>query len=276
MDSEFQMNGINWTAKGYFGVPPPPDAKQPASLLRTIRGNCGRLRCHRAKQGDFALLPNLISLCKQVEDPVLAQSASYLLGDAGTAGCFSIMEQELDSIEYVGTILDCVKRLHFRGKLANVPLILRAYERIATDSDADVVPVWLSNLLEPEDGVLSESIQFEDLEDYLDAVRARYKQVTDELGTDQVFVYRGEVFGVQRLARYILRRVKQPFVRSELRHRFEAATGIDCSPFYKRGNCSPSPPPHWLKNFSKVPTPPSTKTASATSSATASPTEPPT
>ena len=238
MDSEFQMNGINWTAKGYFGVPPPPDAKQPASLAHDP-WQLWTVACHRAKQGDFALLPNLISLCKQVEDPVLAQSASYLLGDAGTAGCFSIMEQELDSIEYVGTILDYCRALHFRGKLANVPLILRAYERIATDSDADVVPVWLSNLLEPEDGVLSESIQFEDLEDYLDAVRARYKQVTDELGTDQVFVYRGEVFGVQRLARYILRRVKQPFVRSELRHRFEAATGIDCSPFYKRGELQP-------------------------------------
>jgi hypothetical protein len=253
MDSDFQMNGIDWTGKGYFGVPPPPpSAKLPADLTRDP-WLLWTVACHRARQGDFALLPSLVPLCKRAEDPVLAQSASYLLGDAGTAACFPLMAQEMESAGFVGTVLEYCRAIHFRGKLADVPRILRAYERIAGDSDADIVPVWLSNLLEPEDGVLSESIQFEELEDYLDAVRARYEQVTEELGTDQVFVYRGAIFGVQRMARYILQRVRRPFVRGELRHRFEAATGIDCRAFYKGGDVQPLAAAALIEEFLESP-----------------------
>jgi hypothetical protein len=135
--------------------------------------------------------------------------------------------------------LDYCSALHYRGKLADVPGILRAYERIAEFPDSDIVPVWLSNLLEPEDGVVSVQVRPDDLPDYLKTVSDRYNELAAELGTDQVIVFRGARFGVVPLAQYVLRRIQHPYVRDELRHRFEASTGIDCTGFYRNGDLRP-------------------------------------
>jgi hypothetical protein len=239
MTKSFEMNGIDWTRNGYFGCPSPPSASKLPADLTADPWLMWIVALDRAKQGDFALMPALLTVFKPIKDVLLAQLASYLLGDAGTSTCFQTLTQELDEPDNLDVILDYCRAIHFRGRLADVPLIVRAYERIVTNEDADIIPIWLSNLLEPEDDVLSDSSEFETIEDYSKAVLNRYEELSNEFGTNQILVFRGEQFGVLRLAKYILRRVREPFFRMELRHRFEAQTGIDCSRFYKRGDIHP-------------------------------------
>ncbi len=198
-------------------------------------------------------MPSVIPLCLQTEDPVLGQLASYLLGDAGTFSCFQTIIEELCAAENPGIILDFCRALHFRGMLSDVPIILQAYERISMFNDADIIPVWLSNLLEPEDDVLSEPEKFDDVKDYSAAVMDRYRQLSNDFGTDQVLVFREGRFGVVGQAKYILRRVGEPFVRGELRHRFEASTGVNCSSFYKKGVIQPLAAAALLEEFLESP-----------------------
>jgi hypothetical protein len=253
MNKDFEMDGIDWTGKGYFGCPhPPPASKLPKDLMAEP-WVLWLVAFDRAKKNDFTLMTGVIPLCKQTKDPVLGQSASYLLGDAGTSTCFQTIIEELNTADNPGVILDFCRALHFRGRLSDVPVILRAYERIATFDDADIIPVWLSNLLESEDDMLSESEQFDDFNGYSASVMDRYQQLSNDFGMDQILVFRGEKFGVLALAKYILHRVREPFVRSELRHRFEAATGIDCSRFYKRGELQPLQAAATVEDFLESP-----------------------
>lgn len=239
MTESFEMNGIDWTRNGYFGCPSPPSASNLPADLTTDPWLLWIVALDRAKRGDFALIPTLLTVFKPIKNVLLAQLASYLLGDAGTSTCFEALTRELNEPTNPTITINYCQAVHFRGRLADVPVIVRAYERIATDEDADIIPVWLSNLLEPEDDLLSDSSQFDEIEDYSKAVMDRYKELADQFGTDQISVFRGERFGVVGLAKYILQRVRKPFVRMELRHSFEAQTGIDCSRFYKNGDINP-------------------------------------
>ena len=235
LQQDFAQSGIDWKGRGYFGCPTPP-AGVAVSADPFVTWEAALVQ---AKAGHFDSLPQLIDLYKASTQPVLLQACAFLLGDAGPAACFQRIRQEVESSDSFELVLDFCDAIAARGKLADVPLLLGAYEKFATVEDADIIPCYLSALLEPVLGALSDPNQAPSLAAYRALVLKRYDQLSDDLGTDQVLVWMGEPFGVVPMAKRLLELIRNPSFPSDLRRKFEAATGIDCTAFYKAAQLQP-------------------------------------
>ena len=64
-------------------------------------------------------------------------------------------------------------------------------------------------------------------------------RLVNNLGGADTLVFQGEQFGVIKFTRFLLDRIRRPYFRSVLRHKFEALTGVDCTAFYKNGIFQP-------------------------------------
>jgi hypothetical protein len=243
MNNGLILEVIDWESSGYFGCPEPPPGIEQAPVLPTNPYMLWLVALQRAKRGQFDLLPRLIELYEQESDYVLKCLCTFLLGDAGTAPCFQTIIQRVNQ-EFAETTnyeitLDFCDALHSRGRLADVPLLLAAYESFSYLSEADIIPCYLSHLLEYPIGTLIDPVNFASPTAYREAVMDRYQQMKVELGGDQVFVFGGQRFGVVRFAQLFLDRMRHPHVQDFWRRKFEASTGINCSVFYQDGRFQP-------------------------------------
>ena len=237
MDNDFFDRGINWKGSGYFGGPNvSPETPPTPSPLADRPDLQWTAAFQRATQGDFQLLPSLIESYKQSEDETIQHLCSTLLGDAGPGACFPVIiqeiERELKETTRYEVTLDWCDALFARGRLADLPLMLAAYENLAYLSDAYIIPVRISELLEYPVGRLVNPRNFASTTAYREAAIGRYEQVVQELGDEQVLVFGGKHFGVVPFARMFLDRVRNPHVPSYWRRKFEASTGINCTAFY--------------------------------------------
>ena len=228
----------DWRGKGYFNCPIPADIKLPRSPL-TDPWLWWQMAVHRAKAGDFTLLPGLIEIALEADDHFLEAACSLLLGDAGNSGCFEVIIRELIATSSTELTINFCDALATRGKLADVPIILDSYENIATIEDAAVIPSHLSKLLEPEVGAIADPSQFPSLDDYHAIVLNRYQELLDIFGTDQLLVLRGERFGVIPLAKQMLDRARRPYFPIDLSRKFSTSTGIDSAQFYEKREFQP-------------------------------------
>ncbi|WP_116120750.1 hypothetical protein [Archangium gephyra] len=195
-----------------------------------------------AKRGEFSRLSSLMDLYWQTKDHVFRQLCSILLGDAGLDDCLSKIEGYLKSPGqpiYSDNALNFCRIIAARGRLSDVPLLLNAFLQRASVRDMDMVCLYISRLLEPEIGRLAEPSEFPSLEEYAASVMRRYSELAERFKTLDVFVYGGERFGVVRLAEKILVELREPWFSMDLRAKFEASTGIDCSRFYQSGVLQP-------------------------------------
>lgn len=87
------------------------------------------------------------------------------------------------------------RALYLCGRLSDVPTLVNVYEKFSDVRDADIIPVRIADLLEAEEGSLSEPTHFEDAEYYRDAVLEAYQRLADDFGSDRVYVFHGKLFG---------------------------------------------------------------------------------
>src|SRR6266568_7744072 len=214
MKTNFTQIGIDWEAKGYFGCPDPPPKLEFSPERLIDPWDLWLVAFHRAKSGNFTQVPALVPILRGTVDWLLVTTCSDLIGDAGKGLCFDSLVQGLIEAHEFPRVREICRALYLRGKLSDIPTIANAYKNSSSFKDSDIIPVWISDLLETEDGPLSELAGFEDVDDYYEAALNSYRQLTDEMGSDQVFVFRRKRFGVITLAKHILERVRQPFVRS--------------------------------------------------------------
>jgi len=232
---------VNWEGHGYFGYPSSGQEMAAGEGLLPQAGDFERwvAALEQAKGGNFSGIPGLLEICTGDTHPVNRDLCAELIGDAGPDSMIDFISLRLaeggDDFEITLALAGILAQ---RSKLADIPIILDAFERMADIEDAEIMPVWISDCLEGE-GVLSDHGNFDSLEAYRMAVERRYAQLAGASGSDQVIVVHGELFGVARLAEQVLRRLRQPFFPSYLRRRLEAATGIDCSSFYEDGTFMP-------------------------------------
>ncbi len=234
MTANFRLTGIDWEDRGYFGCPD----RLPAGTDSSDPWNRWLIAFHRAKLGDFTYVPALRQVLLESEDWLLVTTCSDLLGDAGTDACLDSLLGAVREAPFVRAC-EISHALYLRGRLSDIPTLVNVYEKFSDVRDADIIPLWIADLLQAGERSLSEANHFEDAEDYREAVLEAYQRLTDDLGSDQVYVFQGKLFGMTALAQDIRARVRRPFVRSILRHKFEASTGVDCSSFYKRGELRP-------------------------------------
>jgi hypothetical protein len=81
------------------------------------------------------------------------------------------------------------------------------------------------------------------------AVMNHYSKLVDQFGSEDVIIFEGKRFGVRALAERALELVRLPYFRPYLRQKFEAATGIDCSGFYKDEQLQPLTAAAILEDF---------------------------
>ena len=240
MKRTFYADHLSWSSSGYSflssSTTDPDLSKNPnaASWIR-LEGIIAK-----AKIGDFSEINQVIDFYNTTQNAwVLKRTCIEMLGDIGTTTCFRRMTEELKGK------LDPDKSLHFCsaftawGSLSAVPTIAFQYQKFIDSSDFKVVPLFLSSLLEPEWGRISNAPRPDDVDEYYDFVMNRYNDLKKRFGTDQVIMLNGEIFGVVPLAKLALTRLSdkpfdstfQPFFR----RRFEASTGIDCMRLFKDG-----------------------------------------
>lgn len=247
-DMDYAPGILDWEAGGYFGIAEPPgerDLDRPEHLWAEA--------FLQARQGRFDLMPRLLELYRQTRNFEFEDLCITLLGDAGTPECFDSMIQsllsEIDQTTEFELTLDFCSALYARGKLADVPLILSAFEPIEYVKDAAVIPCQISELLEFPVGKLTDLGNFSYLSEYREAVLARCGELMSRFGTDQVYVFGGERFSVVSFAKQYLKALEKPQVTSVWRHKFEASTGADCSNFYRDGQLQREAAKSALKAF---------------------------
>ncbi|WPB81631.1 hypothetical protein KYC5002_21240 [Archangium violaceum] len=235
MEKHISRNGIDWESKGYFiDTHLSPDFPAPADP----DANLWRLWLEifeQAKHGRFTQLSKLLPAYKQGRRSwLLGEACLYLLGDAGSQDCLHAVVQEMQNCSSYTKVQLCIPLAGW-GSLSVVPLLASTFEANSQVEDAELIPEQLSLLLE-QDGALKEASQLEPAARYRERVMARYSELRRRFGTDQVPILGGEPFSVGALARHMLDQISTgQRLDSELRHKFEATTGIDCSDFYKGG-----------------------------------------
>lgn len=241
-DDEEPIQGIDRAGGGYFGVPrPPPDARFPEDPKKHP-WLAWQIAVDQAKRGNFEPAARILELYDPKGDYRLNYQSVILIGDAGPSRCFVPIARELESPskpEDYQVALDFSYALSIRGRLGDAPLILRAYQRHADIKDAEVLHVHLSSMLGRSPGEFQFPSDFDSMEEYSEPLLARYRELCESLGGDEALVFGGEGLGVVRLARRILADLRQPYFLPDLRRRFEACTGIDCSGFFKKGALQP-------------------------------------
>jgi hypothetical protein len=230
---------------GYFPEPTPPDfpelRESPAGREWTRTEEI----FNELKTGEFTRVEQLLEIYRRVEDGVLRATIRTLLGDAGTFSCFQRMREELEAERKTEDEMALYyyrdKAIHYGdafvawGMLDAVPVILDNYLtlRLAKIREIDLLPIYLSLMLERDWGLISVEPPAEALEEYLGLVMERYEELRGQYGSGSVLVYNGEPCGVRYFARRLAGDVGPKHRdEAELRRRFEASTGIDCHGFY--------------------------------------------
>lgn len=237
MADDEEIKGIDVSGRGYFGLPVPRGAVELPANLRKDGWRSWLIIAGQAMRGNFTPMSRLMDLYDPQGDYRLNFQCVILLGDAGPSRCFEPLTRELeapsDPDDYE-VALNFSYALAIRGRLGDVPLLLRTYERLASIKDADIMDVYLSSLLERVKGEFPcpYPSDLASMHEYSNMIMTRYAEMVDRLGVD-AFVLGGEPFGVVRLARRILADLREPYFWPDLRRRFEASTGIDCSSFYR-------------------------------------------
>ncbi len=191
-----------------------------------------------AKTGHWSLLRRVPLLMDPSQSPLLVGSCFRLLGDVGSDYAIELLQSLLrhESSTY---IVHACQALHHIGYLSLVRSILQAWERLRSQDDREVVALILSEMLEEQRGPLSSCTEYTSTE-YSNLVGKRSEELRSQLGAENVPVWGGRPFGVVSLVHGMIRKLKAARTYGlsldarflDLRERFEASTGSDCSGFF--------------------------------------------
>lgn len=228
---EYQFR-IDYYGRGYLGSPAvPKDVQLPRNHFDDPWLVCA-LALERAKQGNFGLMPALLQLYGNTNEAALDHMCSALLTDAGTAACFSRIVEVVKSEPNISKVFDFCGALAVRGELSYIPILLDKYLSNEGSGEAQRLTDYIRDLV-------GNQLLSVDADDYEDAVMLCYQRMLDEFNDEKVLVSQGERYGVTRLARHILRDLQSPYFLLRWKLEFEAATGIDCSSWYRDETLQP-------------------------------------
>lgn len=233
--------GLDFARFGYFTRPLPSSEGDAAwGRLEALLG--------KIKSGNFSATEALLSLSRESSDWRLRYVATRVLGHAGTVTCFKRMREELEQhplrkqelVDVPSRELVAIYCRAFAlwGRLDVVPVLMDQYLtlRLKKTPEIATIPLLLADLLVDDENTMIAHEPPEDLlEDYLNLVMNQYEALVSRLGSDKVFVFRGELSSVRAIAER-MRHLTTRYRASELgilRERFEPATGIDCSAVFQ-------------------------------------------
>lgn len=247
---------VNWQARGYFGYPgsaPLPAFDVGEHLPEPQQYPAWIEALNRAKCGDFALVPALLQMANGNTHPVIQRLCEDLIGDAGSSSCIDEIAERLGTTELdYEQVMGWCGVLTRRGKLADITVVLDAFEQIVEIDDAEIIPVKISECLETGYD-LADHTHYESFQHYRDAVLKRCGELAGQFGSEQAMVVGGQQLSVAKLAERMLHRLREPYFPTQLRRIFESSTGIDCSSFYEAGHFKPMHAAALLEGFLESP-----------------------
>lgn len=228
------------TMKGYFAYPLLAEDRSVPNYQQWLEFDA---ILSEAKRGQFARIPQLADSMVAGGDWVLQGERVRLLGDAGRRQYLDTLLRTLPVGKDI--LLECAyaKTFELWGHLSVIPVLIDMYERYSFSQDARFVAMSLSRLMEKTPDAIS-GYPLEqnegDIKEYCQMVRQRYEELCESLSTRDAVVFRGEVISLQHLSKTMIDDlgVKHGF-EEEMRHKFEAYTGVDCSSFYVNETLQP-------------------------------------
>ena len=196
----------------------------------------------QAKQGSRELVTRVaLEIVGKSKDPIFHSDACSLVGAAGSAQDLELMLQVLAQLRFWPQEQDIVFAIGRRGRLVDVPIIIDFIDRHLERYDViDGVISRLTLLLCDNDepkrqeakGLrsLNDADQFDHWDEYRKFFGIRYFELWNQLGTNLVHLYQGNLFDIDQVAKGIL--TDQYTIDRDL---FESTTGISCAHWYKDG-----------------------------------------
>ncbi len=222
-----------FTVNGYFAFPLTEKDKEVPNRQQWLEYAA---LLHGVQHGDFSRIHSAAERIAQSDDWVVQGLYTRLFGDAGSHRDLS------DALTNLPVGKDSVLELAFGqafeywGHLSAIPALIDMYERYSFSDDARYVAQSLGRLMEDAPGEISDfpmDAEEKGVRRYCDMVRQHYEELCLRIGTHDAIVFRGAVVSIQNICRKMLDDLgKKRGFHEEMRHKFEAYTGIDCSMFY--------------------------------------------
>lgn len=237
-----KWDGLDWEGDGYFGVPQPSPRDVFPERVSAQPWTAFALAVARAKTGDFGFVSRLLEVMDENVDPFVEAQVTQVLADAAPDAVVNEIARRLDGKStdlYGHFVFDYAEVLGVRGRLSDVPILVEAYASKNYLRDADIIPVQLSDMLDEQTSPIATPRDLPSIDAYRELVCGRQQELASKLGRQDLLVYRGQEYSVERLARTALLDARSGRFDSDQRRRFEAATGIQCSSFYRKGRLQP-------------------------------------
>lgn len=257
-----QPGAFRWTALGYdFQVPPSVDLAVLGGIASSDPWIALLAILERAKKGDFAAVTRIADCMDKAENWVLLRAAAVLLGDAGSSAS---LRTALDRFRpYLYEDDDLILQVEFCHALWGshflwtVPVMTDLYLRSPNRSESAIIAINLAELLGNEFIPFPEQMGTAD-NAWRNKILQRYRELQGRFASDEVPVFRGELYSVQRIASDFLNRLKSgdDFAEADFltyRHKFEAATGIGCRAMFREGQPQPLAAAAILEDFLESP-----------------------
>ncbi len=244
MRPTFYAQTLNWRSYGYFTQPTPVNDPQRGAERSASQWALLEAIVQQAKTGDFRNVADVLGIVRRADDDgVLRGKACEALGDFGSVREFQSILEEMDSLTHPERAVAYCGALRDWGRLSVVPVLLHQYDIYKPFDIAEKIPLYVSSMLEREWGDLAKHPSIAELDEYMAQVVSRYRELTESLGGDDVLVQYGAKFDVVSFARLIFSHLTDSYFditfQPYFRRRFEASTGIDCSPFFQDGIFQP-------------------------------------
>jgi hypothetical protein len=246
---EFLSQGVfAWDALGYaFATTPPPDLLSATALQSSNPWIRLAAVLERAKNGDFRMLPVLIDCLRQSDSWVLAGACAALLGDSGSAPRVrEVVEQFHRELFDEGDLrfqLKIAQTLFWSGLLWTIPIAVEIYLQSSQHRESAIIPILISQMVEENFGPIASPTLLGSESKYHAVVMERYEDLRTKFGTDTVPILYGEIFSIKKLAARMSDHLRADKIDRQSiisqRHRFEAATGVNCQSFYSEGELRP-------------------------------------
>jgi hypothetical protein len=254
----FLYGSFDWRFNGlYWDTAPPLDLLSDRALADPSPWVVIASVVERARQGDHAEAKRLREFFERDQPVALGRVSLLVFADTAPTSQLRLLEEALRS-PITDTRVHAASAAALTGSLTLVPGMLQAWETARRLNDHESVGFALSEVLEPEGGPIAESVGSYNLppsDEPLTPAAAEARALLDQLYQDAeppalpghvrealarhqaafgdgMRLWRGAPYDIRAVARELLdiAREDRTHVIYDLRHRFEAFTGLDCRP----------------------------------------------
>jgi hypothetical protein len=266
----FLKGTFAWSFLGYsYAERPPFNLLEPDALSSDNAWIVIAAVLERAKRGDHTYIPRLQAYFQTTTRNGPEHASIHLTGDAGReadlAALQLVLEKGPDPLRAYAA-----EAAEMAGRLWLIPSMLEAWKRVISRSNHETIGFAISSLLESPGGPIAKNAGIYNVDptvaskignpamramaerhareqsvtEFEQEVQARLESLRREFG-DRALLWRGRPFNVRVLAEQMYALVRDPAARPlhglfiPMRHKFEAATGIDCSGCFRNGTLQP-------------------------------------